>query len=410
MKEMDKDVVILGGGPAGLAAALRLWDLGVRDLVVLEREPEAGGVLRQCIHDGFGLTRFGEALTGPEYAARFLEPALARGIPIRTGAAATGLTAGRRVTAVTRAGLLAYRARAVILAMGCRERPLGALPVAGTRPAGVFTAGVAQAYLNLHNAMVGREAVILGSGDIGLMMARRLTLEGAHVRGVYEILPYPSGLPRNLLQCLDDYGIPLHLSRTVTALHGAARLEAVTVAAVDDRRRPIPGTEERVPCDTLILSVGLIPENELTRQAGALLDPSTGGPQTDQFGQTTVPGIFAAGNVLHVHDVADDVSREAENLAGAVRRYLDGHLPPCPVAVRGRGCRQVTPGRLAGTESAVLCFRPERPLRGAVAEVIQDGRVLASRRIPWANPAQMERLTAPPLDSRAPVEVVLRHD
>lgn len=405
-------VVIIGAGPAGLAAALRLHALGVEDLLILERENEPGGILRQCIHDGFGLARFEEALSGPEYAARFWEPVRRARIPIRTGATVLSLTADRLVTAATRQGLLQIQARAVILAMGCRERPQGALQIDGPRPAGVFTAGVAQAYVNLKNTMVGREIVILGSGDVGLIMARRLTLEGAHVQGVYEILPYPSGLPRNIEQCLRDYDIPLHLSRTVTALHGGARLTGVTVSQVDDKRMPIPGTEELVPCDTLILSVGLIPETELARMAGIQLDPITGGPVVDEFLQTSVPGIFAAGNVVHVHDVADYVSLEAERLAEGVARSLSIPLPACPIVVEGQGCGHVTPQRLSGTETVELCFRPAQPGRNCVVEAVQDGAVITSRKLPWATPAQMERLTIPAgaFRSQSPIKVVFSHD
>lgn len=412
MKTIHKEAVIIGGGPAGLAAALRLYDLGIRDIVILEREPHGGGILRQCIHDGFGLARFHEPLSGPEYAARFLTPVLERGIELRTGATVTGLTGDRQVTAVTREGLLVYDAGAVILAMGCRERPQGALNLYGPRPAGVFTAGVAQSYVNLKNTMVGREVVILGSGDIGLIMARRLTLEGAHVLGVYEILPYPSGLPRNIEQCLRDYDIPLHLSHTVTALHGTARLEAVTVSAVDENRHSIPGSGQVIPCDTLILSVGLIPETELARTAGADLDPSTNGPAVDPWFQTTVPGIFAAGNVLHVHDVVDYASLEAETLAEHVAQYLTRGLPQCPIPVTGEGCGHVVPQRLCPGAAATLSFRPAAPARHCVAEAVQDGAIVARRKIPWANPAQMERLEIPAgaLQNSAPVKVVLRHD
>lgn len=410
MEPMKKDVVILGGGPAGLAAALALHALGVQDIVILEREPEAGGILRQCIHDGFGLTRFHEALTGPEYAHRFLEPALAAGIEIRTGTTVTHLTADRTVIAVSRQGQICYQARAVVLAMGCRERTAGALPICGTRPAGVFTAGVAQAYVNLHNTMVGHNIVILGSGDIGLIMARRLTLEGANVLGVYEVLPHPSGLPRNLTQCLDDFHIPLHLSHTVTELHGTGRLEAVTVCAVDAQRRPLPETAEVIPCDTLILSVGLIPENELSRMAGVQLDPQTGGPLVDQFLQTSIPGIFAAGNVLHVHDVADDVSTEAEALAAHVVRWLGSPLPKCTVPVTGTGCGHVVPQRLCCGEAASLSFRPAAPGRNVVVEAVQDGQVLCRRRLPYAAPAQMVHLSIPALTNSAPVEVICHDD
>ena len=261
MNQVKKvSAAIIGGGPAGLAAAVSLWDRGVRDMVILEREKQLGGILRQCIHDGFGLTRFGETLSGPEYAQRFIDQVKERGIPFLTNTSVLDITPQRLVTAASREGLCQWQADAVILAMGCRERTRGALAIPGERPAGVFTAGVAQAYINLYNRMPGKNAVILGSGDIGMIMARRLTLEGAKVQGVFEVQPYPSGLPRNIRQCLEDYGSPLYLSHTVTEIHGKSRLTGVTVSQVDETLRPIPGTEREYPCDTLILSVGLIPE------------------------------------------------------------------------------------------------------------------------------------------------------
>ena len=292
-----KDAVIIGAGPAGLAAAVQLYKQGIRDLVILEREEEPGGILRQCIHDGFGLGRFGESLSGPEYARIFIDEVEKLGIPYETGAAVTRLTKDRLVQAVTRKGLRTYQAKAVILAMGCKERTRGALGIPGERPAGVFTAGTAQAYMNLYNRMPGREVVILGSGDIGMIMARRLTLEGAHVQAVLEIMPYPAGLPRNILQCLDDYNIPLYLRHTVTCIHGKSRLTGVTAAQVDGQRRPIPGTEKEYSCDTLILSVGLIPENKLLEDAGIVIDPKTHGAVVDENLQTSIPGVFSAGNV-----------------------------------------------------------------------------------------------------------------
>ena len=318
--------VIIGGGPAGLAAAIRLREKGVEDMVVLEREGQTGGILRQCIHDGFGLTRFGESLSGPEYAQRFVDEAQALGIPCLTDTTVLRLDGDRTVTASGPAGLRHIRGDAVLLTMGCRERTRGALAIPGSRPAGIYTAGVAQEYINLRNRMVGREVVILGSGDIGMIMARRLTLEGAHVKGVYEVQPYPSGLPRNIEQCLNDYHIPLYLSHTVTNIKGHNRLEAVTVSQVDEHLKPIPGTEKEYACDTLILSVGLIPENELSLMAGVTLDPRTKGAVVDEAYQTSVPGIFAAGNVLHVHDLVDFVSLEAERLADSVAAYLEHGL------------------------------------------------------------------------------------
>ena len=312
------DVVIIGGGPAGLAAAVKLWEQGIRDILILEREHHLGGILRQCIHDGFGLTRFGETLSGPEYAQRFIDQVEKYKIPYITDVTVIGLDKEKKVTAAHKEGILEIQAKAVVLAMGCRERTRGAISIPGERPAGVYTAGVAQAYMNLQNIMVGKEVIILGSGDIGMIMARRMTLEGAHVKGVFEVQPYASGLPRNVEQCLNDYGIPLKLSHTVTDIKGRDRLESVVISQVDEKMQPVPGTEEEYPCDTLILSVGLIPENELSLMAGVKLDERTKGPEVNEKHETTVPGIFAAGNVLQVHDLVDFVSMEAEELADSV--------------------------------------------------------------------------------------------
>ena len=412
MKAVEKKIVIIGAGPAGLAAALRLYDRGERDIVLLERDREPGGILRQCIHDGFGLTRFGETLSGPEYAARFTERAAGLGLEIVTGATVIGLTSGRVVTAATREGLRVYRAQAVILAMGCRERTRGALSIPGRRPSGVFTAGVAQTYMNLKNTMVGREAVILGSGDIGMIMARRLTLEGAHVKAVFEIQPYPSGLPRNIEQCLNDYGIPLYLSHTITQINGDSRLSSVVVSEVDVARRPIPGTEREIPCDTLILSVGLIPENELTRMAGVQIDPGTAGAVVDEHYQTSIPGIFSAGNVLHVHDLVDFVSLEAEALADSVLEFCSGSLRGCPIEVSGEGCGHIIPQTVSGKADVTVSFRPRRPMRGCIVSAVQDGKRIASKRLPRANPAEMERLSIPAAAflSQSPIKVVLQDD
>ncbi|MBQ8718538.1 MAG: FAD-dependent oxidoreductase, partial [Clostridia bacterium] len=326
LKSSAKDIalVIVGGGPAGMAAAVAAYDAGVREMVVLERDLKVGGILRQCIHNGFGLHRFGEELTGPEYANRYHEMVNERNIAVKTGTtvlditpAADGEDAAAYVTAISEAeGVFTLRAGAVILAMGCRERSKGALNIAGTRPAGIYSAGTAQRFVNMEGYMPGRKVVILGSGDIGLIMARRMTLEGAEVKAVCELMPYSGGLARNITQCLDDFNIPLMLSHTVTQIHGKERLTGVTVSAVDERRRPIPGSEIYFDCDTLLLSVGLIPENELTRGAGIDMDAITGGALVDQYRQTSQRGVFASGNVLHVHDLVDYVSEEAA-LAGS---------------------------------------------------------------------------------------------
>ena len=393
MKKVD--VLIVGGGPAGLAAAVELYRKNIKNILIVERENHLGGILKQCIHDGFGLTRFGETLSGPEYAKRFIDQVEELQIPYLTDAAVTGISGDKVVTVVSRNGLEKYQAKAVILTMGCRERTRGALGIPGERPAGVFTAGVAQSYINLHNTMVGKEVVILGSGDIGMIMARRMTLEGAHVKAVFEIMPYPSGLPRNIEQCLNDYGIPLYLSHTVTNIHGKTRLEGITVSKVDENLKPVPGTEQEIACDTLILSVGLIPENELSIDAGVELDPRTRGAVVDENFQTSVPGIFAAGNVLHVHDLVDFVSMEAESLADSAAAYIEnGGFAPCGLLVKaGEGIGHTIPQKISGTKDITLSMRPSRQFRDAAVVVSQNGTVIARKKMKKAIPAEMIELS-----------------
>ena len=409
MTFIHKQAVIIGGGPGGLAAAAELKKNGIDDILILEREHTPGGILRQCIHDGFGLTRFGETLSGPEYAQRFIDDVKKQGIEIVTDATVIGLTRGRKVTAASKDGPLQYQADAVILTMGCRERTRGALSIPGERPAGVFTAGTAQAYINLKNKMVGKNVIILGSGDIGMIMARRMTLEGAKVQAVFEIQPYPSGLPRNIEQCLNDYQIPLYLSHTVTKIIGHNRLEAVEVSQVDENMQPIPGTEKRYDCDTLILSVGLIPENELSLMAGVELDPRTKGAVVDEFYQTSVPGIFAAGNVLHVHDLVDFVSLEAERLAKSVAAYLKEDLAPAEISIETGGLIGYTvPQKISGARDVSLSFRPRKPVRGCRVEIRQDETCLVSRTYPKLLPAEMETIDLPAgkLLSKSNIKVV----
>lgn len=388
----ERQVVIIGGGPAGLAAAVQLYEEGIRDILIIEREASLGGILRQCIHDGFGLTRFKETLSGPEYARRFIDEVQKRGIDYLTDTTVIDISSDKIVTAASVRGISRYRAGAVVLAMGCRERTRHALSIPGTRPSGIYTAGVAQAYVNLHNLMPGKEVVILGSGDIGMIMARRMTLEGAHVLGVFEIRPYPSGLPRNIEQCLNDYRIPLHLSHTVVDIHGSSRLKGVTVAKVNERFEPVAGTEVMYPCDTLILSVGLIPENELSLAAGVVLDQRTQGALVDEDCQTGVEGIFAAGNVLQVHDLVDFVSLEGERMARAAARYVRGLKEKKPAGIPvepGPLLGYVVPQRISGEKDLILSMRVRRPVKNCRIELHADGICVKTIGMKKALPAEM---------------------
>ena len=392
----NHDIVIVGGGPAGMAAAVAAYDAGCTDVVILDREPDIGGILRQCIHAGFGLHKLGRELTGPEYADVYKQEVLKRNIEVHYETTVTAVSPEKVVTAQNREGLLKIQAKAVILAMGCRERSRGALNTPGTRPAGIFSAGTAQKFINCKGYMVGREVVILGSGDIGLIMARRMTLEGAKVKAVCELMPYSGGLTRNIVQCLEDFNIPLYLSTTVCEIHGKKRLEGVTIAQVDERRQPIEETKRFIPCDTLLLSVGLIPENELTRAAGIPMDPVTSGALVDKHCQTQIPGIFACGNVLQVHDLVDYVSEEAERAGLGAAQYVrsGGREYPTVPTKPGYGVRYVLPQNVHVCEEDVSLFlRVTQPF-GKVKFIVKSGdtELVTAKRL-RAAPGEMEKLT-----------------
>ncbi len=400
------ELIVIGGGPAGLAAACRAWEDGLRRILVVERDKELGGILNQCIHNGFGLHRFQEELTGPEYAGRFLEMLRTTGVQVQLDTMALQLVPGQAGAPHTvhcvsaQHGYQALETAAVVLAMGCRERTRGAIAIPGERPSGIFTAGTAQRYLNMEGYMVGRRVVILGSGDIGLIMARRMSLEGAKVLACVELMPYSSGLTRNIVQCLQDYGIPLYLSHTVTGIRGHDRLEQVTVSRVDEQRRPIPGTEMVFECDTLLLSVGLIPENELTRQAGICMDTRTGGAVVYENMETSVPGIFACGNVVHVHDLVDYVSAESERAGAAAAAYVQAarRADGAVLEVKnGTGVSYTVPQHVrAGAHRAEVFFRVNRVL-GASRIVVQDaaGVQIAQYRRERMAPGEMEHIVLP---------------
>lgn len=392
-------LVIVGGGPAGMSAAVAAYKAGVKDILILEREAHLGGILRQCIHNGFGLHKFGEELTGPEYAARYAEQVKELGIPYKVGTMVTGITPDKVVTAVNPTdGIMHIQADAIILAMGCRERPKGALNIAGSRPSGIYTAGTAQKYVNIKGYMPGKEVVILGSGDIGLIMARRMTLEGAKVKAVCELMPYSGGLARNIEQCLNDFGIPLLLSHTVVQIHGKDRVTGVTIAKVDEQRRPIKETEQYVACDTLLLSCGLLPENELTKGAGIEMDRITGGAVTDQSRQTSIPGVFACGNVLHVHDLVDYVSDEAEIAGCAAADYLadkqSEHVDITVLPVSG--VRYTVPQKITSVQDTVVYFRVSDVFRDKRVVVKCADRVISNKKKIKLAPGEMEtvKLTA----------------
>ena len=391
------ELVIIGGGPAGMSAAVAAYESGIRDILILERDKALGGILQQCIHNGFGLHKFGEELTGPEYAWKYEQKVQELGIPVKLGTMVLDITEDKVITATNEEdGIFQIQAKAIILAMGCRERSKGALNIPGSRPAGIYSAGTAQKYVNRMGYMPGKEVVILGSGDIGLIMARRMTLEGAKVHAVCELMPYSGGLVRNIEQCLNDFNIPLKLSHTVVKIHGRERLEGVTIAKVDERRKPIAGTEEYIPCDTLLLSVGLIPENELSKSAGVSLDRITSGAVVDQNRQTSVEGIFACGNVLHVHDLVDYVSEESEIAGKSAADYILGQNQAekvnIPVKTDGK-IRYTVPQVITEKKDISVFFRVADIYHNVTVNVYDDKqeKVFSRKKLKVA-PGEMESI------------------
>ncbi len=416
---MNTKIAIIGGGPAGLAAAVSAYDAGVKDLLILERDDKLGGILNQCIHNGFGLHTFKEELTGPEYAERFIEKVRERGIESLLKTIVVDIskeTDGLVVTAMSaEKGMFEIHAQSVILAMGCRERPRGALNTPGYRPAGIYSAGTAQRYVNIEGKMPGKEVVILGSGDIGLIMARRMTLEGAHVKAVAELMPYSGGLKRNIVQCLDDFGIPLKLSTTVTDIKGKDRVESVTLSKVDEKNQPIPGTEDEIPCDTLLLSCGLLPENELSGMLGVELSPVTGGATVDESLETSVPGVFACGNVLHVHDLVDYVSGEASEAGKHAAEYVLKSTPETtetPIRLEtGNGVRYTVPSFVRPSRLEQLLtvrFRVGNVYKNPEICVYLGDKCLQRRKKQICAPGEMEQVIIKKTDieTMAPGETI----
>lgn len=399
---MQRNLVIIGGGPAGLAAAIGAYDAGERDILILEREANLGGILNQCIHNGFGLHTFKEELTGPEYAARFAREVEKRGIEYKLSTTVIAFNEDKRVIAVNETdGLINIDARAVILACGCRERPRGAINIAGCRAAGIFSAGTAQKLVNMEGYMPGKEIVILGSGDIGLIMARRMTFEGAKVKAVVELMPYSSGLNRNIVQCLNDFNIPLKLSHTVVEIKGEGRVSSVVVAEVDEKLNPKPETAEEIPCDCLLLSVGLLPENELSKQAGVKLSPVTGGAEVSESMMTNLDGVFSCGNVLHVHDLVDFVSEESAHAGRCAAEYIKGKTEgkeKLKVNVFG-GVRYCVPqyiSRDGEAEELTLKMRVANVFKKVRLKVVADGEEILGKNKQIVAPGEMETVTLTP--------------
>ena len=387
------DLVIIGGGPAGMSAAVAAYECGIRDMVILERDENLGGILQQCIHNGFGLHKFGEELTGPEYAWKYEQKVRELKIPVKLNTMVLDITEDKVITATNcEDGIFQIQAKAIILAMGCRERAKGALNIAGYRPAGIYSAGTAQKFVNIKGYMPGKNVVILGSGDIGLIMARRMTLEGAKVNAVCELMPYSGGLARNIEQCLNDFNIPLKLSHTVVEIHGKERVEGVTIAKVDEKRRPIEESKEFIPCDTLLLSVGLIPENELTKSAGIDISAITNGAVVDQDRQTSAEGVFACGNVLHVHDLVDFVSEEAEIAGKSAAQYIKGETEDAvDVNIKTDGkIRYTVPQKITKDKDITVFFRVADVYKNVKVNVIKNGEKVYSKKKIKVAPGEME--------------------